>query len=318
MEISCPRYSLTTVLIEILWGCNLRCTLCGVRNTRHQRLPAAKIEEIIAKLPTVKILNIIGHGEPLLHPEWLAIMDIARRYGLGLQVVTNGMLLTEEKIMSLPQNTTLIFSIDSINPDIYRTMRPGGDLVKVLSNIVQLMKLRPDVNRLVNSIVTKQTYDHVEEMAMFCRDHGLSLNLLYPSLKEKEHKEYYPDRPHPLKNRTVPNRCTEPFTSMMIGMNGDIYACCYMYGSKDKENPQDYFDEYVEGKNNRVFNDDYKLGNIYTDDPYALWNMPKMQKIRGTIQDSYSCTKGYNELRDEIDVSKDYCRICGVRWGKRC
>jgi MoaA/NifB/PqqE/SkfB family radical SAM enzyme len=313
-----PRYALHSVRLEIMWGCNLRCTLCGVRNIKHKNLPADKIEEVLKKIPTTQFFTIIGHGEPLLHPEWRQIMEIVERLKVRLNFVTNGMLLTEEIIKGLPPKTNVTFSIDSLNPEIYKQMRPQGDLVKVLGNIVQLMRLRPDVTIAINSIVSKVSFNYINDVMAFAKEFGFEHALLYPALLEKDHAEHYPDIPHPGKVITKPNPCAEPFTSVMIGMDGDVYPCCYIYGSKDKGTPMPYFDEYVDGKNNRVFTEPFKLGNIFTDDAYDLWNHPTMQGVRATIRGSLQETRNYAEVRDEVDPTKDYCRICSVRWGKRC
>lgn len=93
-----------------------------------------------------------------------------------------------------------------------------------------------------------------------------------------------------------------------------------MYGSIDKQFPVEYFDEYVDGKVNRVSTKEYKLGNIFEDDVYKIWNAAPVCDIRGSIQNSLQKTKEYGELRDETDYNDKhkYCKICALRWGKMC
>jgi MoaA/NifB/PqqE/SkfB family radical SAM enzyme len=316
-----PAPNLISLLLEIIWGCNLHCTLCNVHKIKHQVLPAAKIEEIFNKVPTLKYFTIIGLGEPLVHPEWYKIMDLINKYALRLTFVTNGLALTEEKIKSLPPNTGVTFSIDSFNQEIYKEMRPGGDLVKTLRNLQNLAEHRADVGIGIQSLVTKKTYPYINDIAEFAQKFGFGVNLLYPvTYSEEMYKEYYPETQHPLKIITSPRSCMEPYRSLMVGISGDIYPCCYVYGSIDKQQPVKYFDEYVDGKANRVSTKEYKLGNIFTDDVYKIWNDAPICKIRGSIQNSLQKTKEYGQLRDETAYNDNfnYCKICALRWGKMC
>jgi hypothetical protein len=104
----------------------------------------------------------------------------------------------------------------------------------------------------------------------------------------------------------------------MIGIDGEIYPCCYLYGSLDKVNPAPHFDEYVDGKNNRIFSERYRLGNIFKDDVYKIWNCRKELRIREKVRTPHDQDISYEQLRSAVDATEDYCRICAVRWGKKC
>jgi MoaA/NifB/PqqE/SkfB family radical SAM enzyme len=316
-----PAHNLVSILVEIIWGCNLHCTLCNVHKIKSRLMSAEKIEEIFKKVPTLKYFTIIGLGEPLVHPEWYKIMDLIKKYNLRLNFVTNGLALHEEKINSLPLNTGVTFSIDSFNHEIYKAMRPGGDLVKTLRNLQNCAQHRPDVEIGIQSLVTKKTFPYINDIAIFAQKFGFGVNLLYPvTFSEEMYKEHYPETQHPLKVITSPRACMEPFRSLMVGISGDIYPCCYVYGSIDKQHPVEYFDEYVDGKVNRVSTKEYNLGNIFEDDVYKIWNAVPLCKIRGSIQNSLQKTKEYCALRDETDYNDtyNYCKICALRWGKMC
>jgi MoaA/NifB/PqqE/SkfB family radical SAM enzyme len=319
-----PKPHLVSLSLEILWGCNLRCTLCNVYRLEKKHIPFGKIEEILNKIPTLRQFVVIGQGEPLLHPDWLKIMDLVKKLGLKLHIVTNGMVLNEENIMAFPPNAIVQFSIDSFRPEIYKAMRPGGDLIKILRNLQLLAQLRPDVCIGLQSIITKKTYPYIHEIATFANQFNFSFNALYPGTGTIEmFNEHYPEQQHPLKIITSPRPCQEPFISLMVGIDGDIYPCCFMYGSLNKEKPQEHHIEYVaDGKKYRTCAKQYKLGNIYTDDVYKIWNDVTITRIRNSIQTSYKQTKSYSRLHNEMDFEDDqghdYCKMCALRWGKIC
>jgi len=319
-----PRPNLISISLEILWGCNLKCTLCNVYKLKKYNMPYEKIEAILNKVPTLQRFVVIGQGEPLLHPEWFKIMALVRSLNLQLHIVTNGMVLNEEYIRAFPKNAIVQFSIDSFRPEIYKAMRPGGDVGKVLRNLQLLATLRSDIRIGIQSIITKKTYPYIDEIAKFCEEFQFSFNALYPGTGTVEtFNEHYPEQQHPRKIITSPRVCQEPFSSLMIGINGEIYPCCFMYGSLNKEKPLEHHIEYMaDGKLDRVCVKQYKLGNIFEDDVYKIWNEPRICGARNAIYNSLNASKSYTELKKDVDFEDetgyDYCKICALRWGKIC
>jgi len=317
-----PRPALSGIALEIMIGCNLKCTLCNVDKLKPQHLSAARIDEILGKIPTLQRFVVIGHGEPLLHPEWLDIMALGRKYQLQLHIVTNGMLMQEKHVDAFPPHAYVQFSIDSLKPEVYASMRPGGNLIRVLRSVQLLAERRPDVRIGIQTLITRKTFDHIDETAAFAQQFGFDFNALYPGTVSPEmYREHYPATQHPRKIITSPRPCQEPFGSLMVGINGDIYPCCYMYGSRNKENPDDnYIHEMVDGRFNTVSASQYKLGNIYHDNIYDVWNNSRICSIRNTLYNSLEKTREYDQLRESLntDSGYDYCKMCALRWGKIC
>jgi MoaA/NifB/PqqE/SkfB family radical SAM enzyme len=100
--------------------CNLACTYCNEFDDCSQ--PAAVEEmknrlDLLADMGT-SIITISG-GEPLLHPELDEIIRHIRRRGMIAGMITNGFLLTEERIEQLNHAGLehLQISIDNTMPD---------------------------------------------------------------------------------------------------------------------------------------------------------------------------------------------------------
>src|SRR5216110_3303197 len=100
--------------------CNLACTYCNEFDDFSQPVAVEEMKnrlDLLADMGT-SIITISG-GEPLLHPELDEIIRHIRRRGMIAGMITNGFLLTEERIEQLNQAGLehLQISIDNTMPD---------------------------------------------------------------------------------------------------------------------------------------------------------------------------------------------------------
>jgi MoaA/NifB/PqqE/SkfB family radical SAM enzyme len=100
--------------------CNLSCAYCNEYDKVSDPVPTAEMLrriEMLVKLGT-GIITISG-GEPLLHPELDEIIRGIRSRGAIATIITNGYLLTPERIERLNRAGLehLQISIDNVNPD---------------------------------------------------------------------------------------------------------------------------------------------------------------------------------------------------------
>ena len=89
--------ALKRVYIEITNRCNLSCSFCP---STLRPLDTMTVEhfENIAKMVVKHTQHIYLHvkGEPLTHPQFKEIMDICTKYGLLVNLTTNGTLLLRQ------------------------------------------------------------------------------------------------------------------------------------------------------------------------------------------------------------------------------
>jgi MoaA/NifB/PqqE/SkfB family radical SAM enzyme len=93
---------LRKVYVEITSACNLACATC-IRQTWDEPLghmPLARYMQLLDGLPAGTqspgrpvTLSLSGFGEPLVHPEFLTLVRLAREQGVRVEVITNGTLL---------------------------------------------------------------------------------------------------------------------------------------------------------------------------------------------------------------------------------
>ncbi|HUS13246.1 MAG TPA: radical SAM protein [Pyrinomonadaceae bacterium] len=100
--------------------CNLSCTYCNEFDSSSRPVLTGEMVrrvDLLAALGTATIT--ISGGEPLLHPELDEIIKRIRSHGMLASLITNGYLLTPERIKRLNDAGLdhLQISIDNVNPD---------------------------------------------------------------------------------------------------------------------------------------------------------------------------------------------------------
>jgi MoaA/NifB/PqqE/SkfB family radical SAM enzyme len=114
-----PRHPIVAHIVPIR-RCNLSCTYCNEYDDFSQPVPTAvmlrRVDRLIELGTTV--ITISG-GEPLLHPELDQIIRHIRSRGSIATLITNGYLLTPDRIKLLNRAGLdhLQISIDNATPD---------------------------------------------------------------------------------------------------------------------------------------------------------------------------------------------------------
>lgn len=148
------------------WTCNLKCSFCRLSQpwTREslQKLAgeelriSARVEAAVERLlPYCEMLTLTPLGEPLLWPGLAHLLEVHAKIGSrNLAMTSNGMLLDDRNCERLVRGQVAEFfvSIDSNAPEVYKTMRVGGDLRQVEAGLRRLVawkeKLRSELPRL--------------------------------------------------------------------------------------------------------------------------------------------------------------------------
>lgn len=114
-----PRHPIVAHIVPIR-RCNLSCAYCNEYDKVSAPVPTAVMLrriDLLAGLGTSAIT--ISGGEPLMHPELDDIIQRIRDHGILATLITNGYLLTANRIKSLNRVglNYLQISIDNIKPD---------------------------------------------------------------------------------------------------------------------------------------------------------------------------------------------------------
>jgi MoaA/NifB/PqqE/SkfB family radical SAM enzyme len=131
--------------------CNLSCAYCNEYDDFSKPVPTAMVQhriELLAALGTSAVT--LSGGEPLLHPQLDEIIRCIRRHGMLAELITNGYLLTPERIRKLNRAGLdhLQISIDNVLPD-----EVSKKSLKVLDKKLQWLAAHAEFDININSVL---------------------------------------------------------------------------------------------------------------------------------------------------------------------
>ena len=93
--------------VGLLTTCNLRCRFCCGNTEVSSRLDQRFLVELLARAAEWGVLEVaFGGGEPLLYPDLIELLrEVRQRTDLGLNVTTNGTLITPKNVTDLTEAT---------------------------------------------------------------------------------------------------------------------------------------------------------------------------------------------------------------------
>lgn len=145
--------------------CNLSCTYCNEFDDFSKPVPTPVMLRRIDRLAELgtSVITISG-GEPLLHPELDQLIQRIRSRGSIATLITNGYLLTPERIQLLNRAGLdhLQISIDNVRPD-----EVSKKSLKVLDKKLQWLAEHAEFQVNINSVIG--TSEHPEDAAAVAR-----------------------------------------------------------------------------------------------------------------------------------------------------
>ena len=286
--------------VEPTTSCNLRCPECpsGLRSFTRPTgmLDPVLFEKILREsYRHVQYLTFYFQGEPFLHPQFLELVKLARKFNIYTVTSTNGHYLNEETARKIVESglNKLIVSVDGATQETYEQYRIGGTLEKVLEGTrrvvdwkkklrlrtpaveLQMLVVRPNEHELdavakqgtsigVDSIVfkTAQVYD-------FEKGHPL-----IPTDQRYSRYVQRSDGSWKIKN-SLENHCWKMWHSCVITWDGNVVPCCF---DKDAN---------------------YVMGNLKEASLREIWNSPRYRSFReqlfngrSSIDICRNCTEG--------------------------
>lgn len=131
---------LASAHLEFTTSCNLKCSYCAVSRPTYRAttLSDSMLTQAVDALIALRLhdVNISGHGETTTVPGW---QHQARRLIDAVSVVSIISNLSKayspEEIETLARIAVIMVSIDTVDIDLFKHLRRGGDLRRVLYNI---------------------------------------------------------------------------------------------------------------------------------------------------------------------------------------
>ncbi len=306
-----------TVLIEPSSLCNFKCVQCfqslkadSYFTQNRKNMPLARFQRVIEQLKAwpgdkIKVLKLSLYGEPLINPDFCAMLKLAREAAVTerIETTTNASLLSRDiaEQLVLSQLDYARISIYAADQEKHRHITGSGIDINVIHENLRVLQ---EIKKRRNS----------EKPFVSCKmlDSFGAENERFIGMYQDVTDEVYIDKPHSwikvadgdfLKNYYQDNvgaaigdmtqhsspriACPMAFTTMTVRCNGDVSPCCV---------------DFIGGTN---------LGNVDTGNLREIWNserwieFQKMQLLNRKHENS-SCARcdiyrSDHYTRDNID-----------------
>lgn len=231
--------------LELTNICNFKCMMCKTGDGSSIREKGMMTDEIFDKMiAEIKdkdvVLKFVGHGESLLHPNFLKYAQIAKDNGILCHLTTNGSRLTEDIMQQLidMKFDSVKFSFQGIDRESYLFMRRTDFFDGLMDVIGRFSALRGEKEAPYISLstsVTDESEAQIEEFRNKCEKicdelevGKTSLEWLNTSLIEDEKKRHEIET---MKNEQAGYKiryrcCTQVWDILRLCWNGDVGSCC--------------------------------------------------------------------------------------------
>jgi radical SAM protein with 4Fe4S-binding SPASM domain len=164
-------------------NCNHRCLFCHYNYLGHEgAFPKGRMLGLVRELAALKVKSLVfaGTGEPLLHPETMLAIKLAKSLGIDVAMSTNGALIKESDAGDLVNSLTWVrFSFNGGNAENYALMHGSKkeDYSRVLENIRCLKAKKKELKSAltigIQFILLPQNKDFLLDIAKVMKDIGV-------------------------------------------------------------------------------------------------------------------------------------------------
>ena len=253
---------------ELNGTCNLKCKMCPMSEPIDDK---GKVK--IFDFETFKILideginkgleciNLSYVNEPLIRKDLSKFIKYAKNKGIvDIYFSTNGLLLNDKNIRELIDSglSRIQISIDAYTEKMFKIMRYGANLNKLLPKIDNLLKIRKEMNSLtplvrVNFVRTKVNDHELEDFVSFWKD-KVDMIGIQEFVNFRESTTEFNNTP--LEEHESTFKCRVPFKEMVVRYDGTVLPCCNFPGMK------------------------MPIGNVFETSVEDLWNGKQINDLR--------------------------------------
>lgn len=131
-------------MVEVTTKCNLRCSYCAVSHPDwvERTMEDSQLTNVLNQLADMspKVISLHGHGETTIVNDWTKYAGMLTSKGIGVSLCSNLMKqFDDHEIDTLSQFEHLAVSIDTIDVDLFKRLRRGGDVRQVTYNLLRII-----------------------------------------------------------------------------------------------------------------------------------------------------------------------------------
>ena len=185
---SCARpHKPRMVFVDVTNRCNMNCPICianipGMGFEFHP--PFSYFEKVLgalAKMEPKPLVQLFG-GEPTVRKDIFEIIDLGRRLGLDLRIVTNGLKLADEEFCKriCDAKVHVLLAFDGKDPEIYARLRKNPSAYeKKLKALENLKKYSKHKNTIMCCVARKINDKHMRGLIDFCHENRACIKCMH-------------------------------------------------------------------------------------------------------------------------------------------
>jgi len=289
--------------VEISTYCNLKCLMCEHTYWKHpsKNMTYEQFLHIMNSFPKLKWIDITGIGEGFMNKDYLKMIEYIKSKHIYLELYDPFFFWDREmsyKMVTLGLNH-IQPSFDAATEKTYNLIRKGSDFNRVVKNLRDLFIVKKELNKKLpevsfHYIVSKQNIDemllYLELVKDIANGDRISVTFTKVLCGFEEIKEQVVDIPDSLMNDAVkkgvdlgikvkwnrnvhqsnrPDYSHTLWTMPFIFVTGDVIPCC---GGNER--------------NQRDFQIENSLGNIFKEDFRKIWKNEKYTLLRKTLREN--------------------------------
>jgi len=192
------RHRLLYLFLEITRRCNLQCLHCGSdcgRDSQGEELTTdswLRVVDHIRENFGADVMLVLTGGEPLMHPELARITEHIDRQGMPWGVVTNGQLLTQERLDALTEHDIRSITISLDGPaELHDRLRNrAGSFEETVAAMHRIGRSEIPLSDVV-TCVHPGNLERLDETAEIILDSGMKawrLFRIFPSGRAAENR----------------------------------------------------------------------------------------------------------------------------------
>ncbi|HAI67995.1 MAG TPA: hypothetical protein DCM38_00995 [Gammaproteobacteria bacterium] len=199
-------FSTPTILnIEPTTRCNFNCWYCVGRQMKQQDLSLESFETVLNHFPSLKVIAIVGEGEPIMNKQFFKMVQLAKRRALIVLTISNGSTFSQSVVRQLCEEGVdyISVSIDSFKAETFAQSRCDGNLNKVLKGIAKLREYR-DSHGYSTPIIGlkgtlfKHTMNELLPIVLLAKQQGVDvLESFQPLNRKASYIQFYPKDKQP-------------------------------------------------------------------------------------------------------------------------
>lgn len=232
------RKKFLKIYIEITNVCNLHCAFCPETKKEKKSLNVEEFESVIKKVcDYTDLVCFHVKGEPLLNQNLERFLDICEKYGLKVNITTNGLLIEKwievfKKAKALRQLNISLHSVEqnkNIDEDKYlKYVFESVEEIRKVSNVIISYRLW-NINSLENNKMNKKILSEIEKFYHIKKIDKRAKKEKFIELDEniflnQDYKFTWPDITS--KNINEKGKCYGLRNQLGILSDGTIVPCC--------------------------------------------------------------------------------------------